>query len=281
MRDTLIGGEDDGRTSGRTFDVYQNKSINRAFMILEILCDHPSGLAASEVAENCNLHRATAHRFLEVLRAKGYVAKAKRTGRYTIGFRLGRFGNKSLIVQRVLVHSRSRSLRLAHETSSVVSFGTLRGFHAVTHEKFIGEHAIVPKPPPGEIVGAHASALGKALLYLQSPQYIWRSLKGVTLERYTDQTRTDAKQLVNELANMRGLEYATEEEELVEGFSSVAVPLLNPAGRATVAISVMLPARQLKTAKQQAAIARKLSAAAQEIVESVVDLAAVPNPDFE
>lgn len=261
--------------------MYQNQSIDRAFLILEVLCDHPSGLAASEIAKNCNLHRATAHRFLEILRSKGYVAKAQRTGRYTVGFRMGRFGNKSLIIQRVLVHSRRRLQLLAHETSSVVSFGTLRGFHAVTIEKFIGEHSIIPKPPPSEVVGAHAVAFGKALLLLQNPQYIWRSFQGMSLERYTPQTRTNSRQLFDELARMRSLKFATEQDELVEGFSSVAVPLLNPAGRATVAISVMLPSRQLKSASDQAAIARKLTLAAKEIVASVVDLAAVPDSEFE
>ncbi len=261
--------------------MYRNNSISRAFTILEVLCDHPNGLAASEIAENCNLHRATAHRFLEILRAKGYVAKAQRTGRYTIGFRMARFGNKSLIVQRVLVHSRRRSLLLAHETSSVVYLGTLHGLHAVTHDKFVGEHAVVPKSPPAEIVGAHAASFGKALLYLQSPQYIWRTLKDVPLERYTDRTRTDVKVLANELTNMRSQEYATEHEELVEGFSSVAVPLLNPAGRATVALSAMLPSQRLKSRSDEAAIARKLMAASQEIVESVVDLAAFPASDRE
>ena len=52
---------------------YKNQSLKRGFQILEYLGESTKGRAVSDVARATGLHRATAHRLLEVLCGMGYA----------------------------------------------------------------------------------------------------------------------------------------------------------------------------------------------------------------
>lgn len=54
---------------------YQNKSLRKAFEIIESLCAKP--MTATELSKKLNLNPSTLHRFLANLEAMGYTEKLK------------------------------------------------------------------------------------------------------------------------------------------------------------------------------------------------------------
>ena len=213
--------------------MYDNQSLRRAFELLEILCDHPGGVSVPELVERTGLHCATIHRLLEVMRAMGYVAKTEPHKRFIVGFRMARFGNKDLIADRIRFRAARRLRLLSNEFSAAVVLGMLRGMEAVVVEEFRTRAAHLPPPAPRS-APALGSAMGLALLGLQNPAWIERTL--VDCEALRGAGPAGVQDVARDLRRIRreGVARTLAPETAL----TLAVPLVNPSGRATCAIAL-------------------------------------------
>ncbi|CAN0433117.1 unnamed protein product, partial [Discosporangium mesarthrocarpum] len=225
--------------------VYRNQSLERGFSILEYLGASTRGRSVSEVARHTGLHRATAHRLLEVLGGLGYVYKNQDDHKYWVGYQLHLFGHWPRMIARITHHARPFLQALAHEIDETVHIGALDGIQAYVCDRITTPRSLRVDIPVGEYVDAHAVAIGKALLSLRDPETVAANYRNAPLRVHTRRTITDATALQRELAAVRKRGYAVADEELKVGLRSLAVPLLNPQGRAACAISVSGPKTRL------------------------------------
>ena len=86
----------------------------------------------------------------------------------------------------------------------------------------------------------HATVCGRALLAYASPEER-ATMLSFPLTGYTAQTIVDSKTLEDTLKKTRQQGYAIVHEEFSEGFSAIAVPVFNHAGRVIAAISIAGP----------------------------------------
>lgn len=227
---------------------YKNQSLERGFQILEYLDSSPSGRAVSEVARATGLHRATAHRLLEVLCSLGYAYKAD-DRRYWIGYAMHVFGHPASVVARMSHHAHPYLVKLAHEVNETVNLGFLDGIQAVVVDRVSTERSHRSDVQVGGYFDAHATSLGKALLSMRRPEAVQANYKATRMNAYTGSTITDLLGLMRELAEIRKVGFAINKEERSPGIRSVAVPLINPNGRAMFAISVTGPRARLDDAR--------------------------------
>ena len=227
---------------------YKNQSLERGFQILEYLDSSPSGRAVSEVARATGLHRATAHRLLEVLCSLGYAYKAD-DRRYWIGYAMHVFGHPASVVARMSHHVHPYLVKLAHEVNETVNLGFLDGIQAVVVDRVSTDRSHRSDVQVGGYFDAHATSLGKALLSMRSPEAVQANYKATRMNAYTGTTITDLPGLLRELAVIRKVGFAINKEERSPGIRSVAVPLVNPHGRAMFAISVTGPRARLDDAR--------------------------------
>jgi len=246
---------------------YKNQSLERGFQILEYLDSSTTGRAVSEVARATGLHRATAHRLLEVLCGLGYAYKAE-DRRYWIGYAMHEFGRPASVVARMSHHAHPHLVKLAHELEETVNLGFLEGIQAVVVDRITSERAHRSDVQVGGYFDAHATSLGKALLSMRSPEDVKANYKATRLNAYTGTTITDLNGLIRELAEIRRTGYAVNNEERSPGIRSVAVPLINPHGRAMFAISVTGPRARLSDARIPR-IGERLQDIAREIISHV------------
>lgn len=228
--------------------LYKNQSLERGFQILEYLDSSPSGRAVSEVARATGLHRATAHRLLEVLCGLGYAYKAD-DRRYWIGYAMHVFGHPASVVARMSHHAHPYLVKLAHEVNETVNLGFLDGIQAVVVDRVSTERSHRSDVQVGGYFDAHATSLGKALLSMRTPEAVQANYKATRMNAYTGSTITDLPGLMRELAEIRKVGFAINKEERSPGIRSVAVPLINPHGRAMFAISVTGPRARLDDAR--------------------------------
>lgn len=228
--------------------LYKNQSLERGFQILEYLDSSPSGRAVSEVARATGLHRATAHRLLEVLCSLGYAYKAD-DRRYWIGYAMHVFGHPASVVARMSHHAHPYLVKLAHEVNETVNLGFLDGIQAVVVDRVSTERSHRSDVQVGGYFDAHATSLGKALLSMRTPEAVQANYKATRMNAYTGSTITDLPGLMRELAEIRKVGFAINKEERSPGIRSVAVPLINPHGRAMFAISVTGPRARLDDAR--------------------------------
>jgi len=251
---------------------YRNQSLERGFAILEYLGASTRGQSVSQVAHATGLHRATAHRLLAVLHRLGYVYKGS-DQRYWIGFQLHRFGHKPSMIARVTHHAHPFLVSLANEVGETVNLGVLEGTQAFVADRVTTDRSLRLDVQIGDYRDAHATSIGKALLALHRPEDVRRLYERTPLRSYTDTTLKTIGALVRELAVIRRRGYAVNDGEMSPGVRSIAVPLINPEGRALCAVSVT--ARKSRISDRQIV---PIAARIQDTVHNIVEvMAAYPN----
>ena len=114
-------------------------------------------------------------------------------------------------------------------------------------------------------VPGHSSSSGRAIAAFNPA--VARTILDAGLNRHTRYTVVDPRRLSEILVDVRRLGYAATEEELEEGISSLAAPVLSstaPGTRAVAAVSVVGPSTRMRRTST-AMIARHVQDAAREI----------------
>ncbi len=244
---------------------YRNQSLERGFGILEYLGAATVGQSVMEVAQATSLHRATAHRLLEVLCRLGYAYKSE-DHRYWVGYNLDRFGHKPNMLARITHHAHPFLVTLAHEVDETVNLGALEGIQAFIADRVTTERSLRLDVLVGDYFDAHATSIGKALLSLHRPDELRDIYERAPLRVYTRNTAKNIKGLLRELELVRKRGYAINDEEMTPGVRSIAVPMYNPDRRAVCAIAVTGPKARLSDERID-----WLSAKIQETSARVVD----------
>lgn len=246
---------------------YKNQSLERGFQILEYLGGSTKGRAVSDVARATGLHRATAHRLLEVLCGMGYAYKGDNR-RYWIGYNMHLFGYRSNMVARITHHAHPYLVTLAHDVDETVNLGFLEGIQVFIADRVTTDRAHRSEVQIGTYFDAHATSLGKALLSVRPANEVRANYKFTRLSAYTGKTITDVDALLRELTTIKKRGYSINDEEGSPGIRSVAAPILNPHGRAACALAVTGPRARLDDSRIER-IGMQLQNVASEIVTRV------------
>lgn len=206
------------------------QSVSRALRILEVVGQHPEGIAPKAIARRTGLKLATTYHLLRTLAYEGYLVRDL-TGDYALGLSIAdRFADlRSALeapasVTRVLRHvaaGTGHSVYLARFVEGRVAITTaVEGPGSPHLEDLI----------PGFDEAAHATALGKALLSRLPRAARDAYLLAQGLPRFTSGTVIDLDQLSHELdAPADGI---VVEEGQFCGEVSCAAALVDPSGRA-------------------------------------------------
>ena len=228
------------------------QSLHRAFEILELLSECPSGMALTVLAQQTGLSKSTTHRFLSSLREMGYVAQDANTGKYRQTLRMFEIGSRSVRALSILEIARPYLHDLMEKTGETV--------HLVTHEHdkvlYIYKNSYISDVPfnTGSLIGncspLYCTGVGKAILAnlpASKVEQIWESS---SIIQYTKNTIVSLDELKNELNRIRSRGYAMDNEEHEPGVSCVAVPIFDFSGAPKYAMSVTAPTVRLDEEKR-------------------------------
>lgn len=176
------------------------QSVSRALRILEVVGQEPAGLNPKTIARRAGLKLATTYHLLRTLAYEGYLVRDGQ-GDYSLGLEIAdRFADlraslgrppQVTAVLRDLAERTGHSAYLARFVDDRVVIATVVEASGSPHlEDLI----------PGFDEGAHATALGKALLSTLTVADRHDYLRGQGLRPFTDQTVVDPVQLDAELS---------------------------------------------------------------------------------
>jgi DNA-binding IclR family transcriptional regulator len=219
--------------------------LGKVELILDALARHGGTMGLSELARSSSVPKSSVHRICIDLIEWGVV---ERNGD---GFRLGprlfdlgarvptrrRFRDTALPFMEELLSATGHSIHLAVPLPDMVLYV----------DKLVARSST---PTPSSVTSTapfHASATGKAMLAFGDPEWTRRILSG-PLPAMTSKTLIDPLALAEDLARARSLGYAVEHEEMVEGFASMAAPLIGLGGAVVGAISVTTSVESLDPA---------------------------------
>nr|HID13806.1 IclR family transcriptional regulator [Anaerolineae bacterium] len=221
------------------------QSVDRAITILKTLGDTTSDLGVTDLSQRLGLPKSTVHRLLTALERGGLVEQDPETGKYRLGVDLVRLAGvvlKRMDLQQVAqpyLHSLAEAcketvnLSILTDDDKVINIASFPSPRLVLNVGWIGREML-----------PHSVSSGKALLAYLPEQRVERIL-AAGLPRFTKQTITDPIRLKEELAQIRRQGYAIAREELEEGLSAVAAPIMNHEGHVVAVISVSGPSFRL------------------------------------
>lgn len=158
------------------------------------------------------------------------------------------------LVERFLTES-ARSVKVIGETFQLSILDRDEIIYLAKQE---GPSLVKLESSPGMRFPAHATAMGKMMLALLPEGELGRRYPGQELSAVTSRTLTDWPGFMAALADIHEAGYAVDREEIIQGISCVAAPILDAAGNAVAAVS---------TSMLQHAFAEKQEAAVREVVQ--------------
>jgi DNA-binding IclR family transcriptional regulator len=219
------------------------QSIERAAAILRLLSGRSRRLGVAEVAGELDLAKATAHGILRTLVRVGFVEQDPESGKYQLGAALLHIGSSYLDGNELRTRALNWSDSLASRTNEAVRIGTLHdGQVLVVHHVFRPDDTRQVLEL-GELLPAHATALGKMLLAHHA--YAAAECVKVGLPRYTASTIVDAEELLRHLATIKSRGWAADLEELVPDEAAYAAPIKDRRGDTVGAIGISGPTERL------------------------------------
>lgn len=221
------------------------QSVDRAITILKTLGDAPSDLGVTDLSQKLGLPKSTVHRLLTALDQGGLVEQDSVTEKYHLGIDLVRLAGQVLMRMNPQEVAQPYLHTLAEACKETVNLSVL------TDDDKVINIASFPSPRMVRNVGwigremlPHSASSGKALLAYLPEQRVERIL-AAGLPRLTERTITDPLRLREELVQVRQRGYAVAQEELEEGLSAVAAPIIDHEGHVISVISVSGPSFRL------------------------------------
>ncbi len=229
------------------------KSLDRAFKILFVFNKTDKHLTAETIAERAGLPRGSVYRYINALIENKLLEKDEGKNTFRLGFRLLYFSeiiHYNTTLEKVAQPYMERLAKTLEETVQL----TIRDeYVGIAIHSVESSAPIKVAPPIGGTVPIHAGANNKVILaFLDRSE--WDVVCSLELQKFTDHTITDPKDLIADLEKTRQNGYAFSKEELHYGAWGVAAPIFNANGKAIASIGISAPLTKHSQQKQQATI---------------------------
>lgn len=214
-------------------DELQVKSVRTAFNLVDYLAKEGQ-TGVSTIAEDLDIAVSTTYDHLSTMVELGYVRKTDRE--YHLSTRFLEIGERTRADIELYEMVGDNLETLADSTGETATLWTEEDGLGVIIDTAHGSESIPLDPYSGTRIELHRAAPGKAILAHLPPERVEATLDryppGEEAERYgipsrTEHTIGNREDLLDELEMVRERGFATEDEELVEGVRSVAVPIFD------------------------------------------------------
>lgn len=219
-----------------------DKTVAKAFALLEELAqsDHPLGV--SELSERLEIGKSNVHRLLQTLIALRYARQTQGSS-YQASLRMWEMGHQifSNFSFRDIAKPYMRQLSdLTHET---VHLSELDGFDVVYVEKIESREPVRAYTQLGGRAPAYCTATGKIQMAYLPEAMIRQCFEAV--HQFTPHTVTDVDAFCREAAQSRMSGYALNRGEWRSDIVGLAAPIADNSGEVVAAIGLSAPASRL------------------------------------
>lgn len=259
----------------RVETTYHTRAVSRAMQILSSFTVQDFELSVADLHEKLGIHKSTLVRLLQSMVAERFIEQNPETGEYRLGIKTFEIGS---------LYSRTRMLNigaLAHPPMQRLSSKLALSSNLAVRDgaEIIYVETVEPVGRPmrvaysaGDRFGVHHTALGKAIIAFLPGEQLENLLEELELTPLTPNTIRTADDLATELARVRELGYAVDDEESLPGLRCIGAPVRN--GKRVVAALSASGSTLLVTKERVDEIASEVIKAAWEIS---TQLGAVPS----
>lgn len=220
--------------------------IERMILLLDTLANYPDPVSLKELSKITGLHPSTAHRILNDMVVKRFVDRAE-PGTYRLGMRLLELGN--IVKSRLNVREAAQDfMRALHrKTIQTINLAVRQGDEIVYIERAFSERSGMQVVRAiGGRAPLHLTSTGKLFLSVDDPKQVRMYATRTGLAGHNKNSITDLSKLERELASVRALGYARDNEELELGVRCMAAGIHDDSGKLVAGLSLSAPAERLR-----------------------------------
>lgn len=214
--------------------------VSRVLDVLETLAGSPTPLSFTELCGRTSTPKATLHRMLGTLQARGYVQVDHVSGNYSAGVRCLELGGLWLSRLDLRSVAAPHLKELNAVSTETIHLGVYESGDVIYVEKLESPQQVIAKSHIGRRCPAVAVATGRVLLATQDRREIDRVL-AVPLGKHTNESITDPDDLRQLLGEARERGYAINRGGYREGVSGIAAPIRDHTGAVVAAVGICLP----------------------------------------
>ncbi len=218
------------------------KSALRVLDIFELLAHRPDGLSLSEISNELDIPKSSAHGLINTLLNRGYLREGRQDRTYRLGARLFELGSGYMAGTDLITDGQEVVSETARACDETVHLAILDEDEVLYVAKEEGTNTIRMVSAVGKRFPAYGTGVGKMMLSALSAEELDRLYPpDKPMESITAGTITDPTAFRRELAEIRSRGYATDYEESTPGLSCIAAPVFDSEDRIVAAISVSVP----------------------------------------
>lgn len=213
-------------------------SVRNALKILRSFSMDEPEKRVSDVARELGLSKSSASRLMATLASEGFLSKNPDTGHYRLGVSV--LTLSTIFISSLDLYQESLPVLkwLVKETGEAAHVAVMEGTDVVYINKVESKHPIRILTYMGRRNPAYCTSSGKVLLAYQAPEVVEEIIsKG--LEKYASHTITDPVKLQESLAKIRKDGFAVSVSEILDGITSIGVPIRDYSGQVVAAVSIV------------------------------------------
>ncbi|KDE59157.1 ArcR family transcriptional regulator [Halostagnicola sp. A56] len=230
------------------------KSVQRSFDVIDVLWEL-DGAGPTEIAEEMDIPRSTAHVYLQTLQSTGYVVNTD--GRYELSHAFLAMGSRLKHRNQIYQASQTALEELAAETGEVVTLIVEEAGRAVFLHIERGETAIELGLYSGITIPLYSHASGKTILSTLSEDRVDEIIDRHGLDSITSETITDRATLLEKLESVRADGYAVDWDQQIEGMGTIGVPIVVDE-QLKGSIGIACPTERVKSESYQTELLNRL-----------------------
>ncbi|HVY58857.1 MAG TPA: IclR family transcriptional regulator C-terminal domain-containing protein [Xanthobacteraceae bacterium] len=210
--------------------------LAKGLAILEAFGSRKSRLSLSEACEIAGLSRAAGRRCLRTLQQLGYAVY---DGKYFLPApRVLRLGHAYLIANPLTRVVQPTIEAVSERTKHSVAASVLDGVHVVVVARALVQRSLSAGLAVGGWLPAYCSANGRILLSGFPDPEVEAMLNRMERTKLTPHTRTEVREVMQEIKAIRSRGYAINEQEVELGLTTIAVPIRTRNGDIVASLSM-------------------------------------------
>jgi DNA-binding IclR family transcriptional regulator len=243
-----------------------HQSLERGLRIIEAIAAIGGSATLAEIARKIVLPRSTAHHLLHALVEFGYLDQDSDVRTYRLAPKLFRLTGRSWTKEQLAEISMPFLDELSRRTGECTSLAVLRDGVVTVIAKREPEGPVRVVQEIGATRPIYCTAVGKILAAWLPEQELDGIIRRTVFEQKTAKTITSTTAFLRELARIRAIGSATDNEEHIEGIRCIATPVRDYSGDVRASLCVVGPKNHLPQ--------RRLSEIRQALIAVSADLSA-------
>jgi DNA-binding IclR family transcriptional regulator len=225
----------------------RGSTIERVLDILDAVASSPKPLSATEINNELNLPKATAHRLCAELEVRGYLLKQINGKSYVPGNRLRDVAVGVLANARFSATRQAILTRLSEAVGETCNIAYPDGLYMAYSDRVETRAPLRLQFPIGMRVPLYCTASGK--LYLSTlPRARRKAIVGkLNLVKHAKNTITDPDELLAQIEEINQTGVSIDNQELYDDVIAIAVAITDKQGRFYSSLAIQAPTTRIST----------------------------------